>query len=99
MRLDRKNGFALFLIGCGVLILLDRLGLGLDNILGFLFPFALIFFGYIGIKNNRNLIGWGLIIFGIIILVGKLTGLIGWLIAGGLIVYGIYMLKEYKATN
>ena len=97
MRMNRTTGFALFLIGCGVLIILNRLGLGLGNLLSFLFPIALILFGYIGIKNNRNLIGWVLIILGMIGLLAKLSGLIGLLIAGGLIVYGIYVLKRNKA--
>jgi len=97
MRMNRTTGFALFLIGCGALILLDRLGLGLGNLLGFLFPIALMVFGYIGIKNDRKLLGWGLMILGVIILLGKLSGLLGWIIAGALIVYGVHMLRKSTA--
>lgn len=97
MQLNRKTGFALFLIGCGALILLDRLGLGLGNLISFIFPVLLIGFGYIGIKNERKVLGWGLVIVGAIMLLGKLSGLAGLIIAGALIAYGFRILKRSKA--
>lgn len=96
MQMNRTTGFAFLLIGFGVLILLDRLGIGLGNIMGYLFPILLMVLGYIGIKNNRSLIGWGLMILGIIILLSKLSGLIGWIVAGAMIVYGIVILRRGK---
>ena len=96
MQMNRTTGFAFLLIGFGVLILLDRLGIGLGNLMGYLFPILLMVLGYIGIKNNRSLIGWGLMILGIIILLSKLSGLIGWIVAGAMIVYGIVILRRGK---
>lgn len=94
MKLTKSNGLALLLIGCGVLILLDKVGFGLGNIMGFIFPVLLMVFGYLGIKNGRSFIGWTMMIIGIIVLFGKLSGIIGWIIAIALIAYGFHLLKN-----
>lgn len=98
MGINKTNGFALLLIGCGVLILLDKIGFGLGGLLSIIFPIVLIVLGYVGIKHGRGFIGWTLMIFGLIILFGKLTGIIGWLIAIGLIAYGVHMLKKRNSV-
>jgi hypothetical protein len=37
MVLNRKSGFALFLIGCGTLVILVQVGLGLEHLLSDIF--------------------------------------------------------------
>ncbi|MDB5053692.1 MAG: hypothetical protein JWM44_1742 [Bacilli bacterium] len=37
MVLNRKSGFALFLIVCGALMVLDQVGLGLGHLLSYIF--------------------------------------------------------------
>ena len=98
MRLTGNTGFALLLIGCGLLIVLSFFGFGLDSLMGLIVPAAIAFLGYIGIKNGRHIIGWILLIAGIVGLLSKLSGLIGFLAALGLIVYGFSLLKRRKST-
>lgn len=94
MNVNRSNGFALLLIGCGVLILLGKLGFGLGGLMSYLFPLLLIGLGYIGVKQGRGFIGWMMIILGAVILLGKLSSIFGWLLAIGLILYGVSLLKD-----
>lgn len=99
MKLNGKSGFALFLIGCGALILLSKTGLILHGLLGLLFPLALIALGFIGIRNGRSFIGWALLIIGCISLLFKLSGLLALFIAIGFIVYGISLLRNTSNMN
>jgi len=94
MRISGKNGFALLLIACGGLILLGRFGGLFHGLFGLLFPFLLMGLGYLGIKNGRSLIGWTLFAIGFLVLLPRLTWLIGLLIAVGFIIYGISMLTK-----
>lgn len=94
MRINGKSGFALFLIACGGLILLGRFGGLFHGLFGLLFPFLLLGLGYLGIKNGRSLIGWTLIAIGFLVLLPKLTWLIGLLIAVGFIIYGFSLLTK-----
>jgi lia operon protein LiaI len=97
MELNRKSGFAIFLIGCGALMVLDRIGFGLGHLFSLIIPLAMLIFGYIGFQGGKKLFGGVLMFFGAIILFGKLSGLIGLVIAIALIAYGISMLKKKKA--
>ena len=90
----RINGLAVLLIGCGTLIILDKLGLGLGSLMGFIIPVALTVLGYISIKNGSKFFGWVLFLIGIISLMSKFSGIIGILIAAGLIYYGVTLLKD-----
>lgn len=94
MRMNGKTGFALLLIAFGALLLLDKLGLGLGWIMGYIIPIGLVGLGYIGIKNGSKFFGWVIFIIGLIALLGKFAGLIGFLVAAGLIVYGVSLLKK-----
>lgn len=94
MKLNGKSGWALFLIGCGVLILLGKLGLHFGYLMSFLFPIALVGLGYIGIKNGSKFFGWVIFVIGLIALLGKFSGLFAFLFAAGLIYFGVSMLKK-----
>jgi lia operon protein LiaI len=98
LRLNGKSGLALILIALGALILLDFIGFGLGNILGFLVPAAMVALGYIGIKRGRSFIGWVLVIIGLISLLGKMSGFFGLIIAGAFIYFGYTMLKRSSST-
>lgn len=93
MKLTRNSGLALLLIFFGSLIILNKIGVHTGHLMGWLFPVAMVGLGYLGIKNGRTAIGWILMGLGGIILLGKLSGFFAILIAIGLIVYGISMLR------
>jgi len=96
MRMNGKTGFAMLLIAFGVLLLLGKVGLGLGWLMSYIVPIVMIGLGYIGIKNGSKFFGWVIFIIGLIALVGKFAGLIGFLIAAGFIVYGVSLLKKDK---
>ena len=64
MELNRKSGFALFLIGCGALMVLDKIGFGLGHLFSYIIPLAMLIFGYIGFKGGKRLFGGGLMLLG-----------------------------------
>lgn len=98
MRWDGKKTFALILIALGVLILLNKLGFVFGpvfgSMMGYLFPVAIVFLGYLGVKNGRGFIGWTLMLIGGLILFVKLSWIIGLLLAIGLIIYGWSVLSR-----
>lgn len=94
MELNRKNGFALFLIGCGALIVLDKIGFGLGHLFSYIIPLAMLIFGYIGFQGGKKVFGGALMLVGGMILFGKLSGFFGLILAIALIVYGLSMLKK-----
>lgn len=94
MKVTGKSGFALLLIGCGALILLSKLGFVAHGLAGILFPLAIAYLGYYGIKRGRTVIGWILLIAGALGLMCKLSGFLAIAIAGGFIYYGITLLKN-----
>lgn len=98
MRMNKNTGIALLLIVFGGILLLNKLGFHTGHIMGWLFPIALVFLGWIGMKNGRTAIGVILLVLGGLILLGKMSGLIAILIAIGLIVYGITMLRNNKSA-
>jgi lia operon protein LiaI len=96
MRMNSKTGFALVLIAFGVLLILNKFGMGLGWFMSYLIPLAMIGLGYLGIKNGSKFFGWLIFIIGMIALLGKFAGLIGFLVAAGFIVYGISLLRRDK---
>ncbi|MBO9608608.1 MAG: hypothetical protein J7639_21830 [Paenibacillaceae bacterium] len=97
MKLNKGTGFALLLIAFGALMLLSKIGIHFGGLFAYIIPIALIGFGYIGVKNGKSLIGWVLIVLGAVLLLGKLSSLIGIAIAIGLIVFGFSMLRNKSA--
>lgn len=96
MKLNKSTGLALCLILLGVILLLPVIGWSIAVVLKALFPVLLMVVGYIGIKNGRSVIGWGALVIGLVMLLGKLSGLAVWIIAIALIVYGISLLTKKK---
>lgn len=94
MKRNSGSGFAILLIGCGALILLDKLGFGLGHLMGYIIPLAMVLLGWVGVQRGSKFFGWLLMIVGAIILFGKFSSLIGFLIAVGMIVYGVSMLRK-----
>lgn len=93
MKLKGNSGLALFLIACGALILLSKTGI-LGHFFGYLLPFIVIGLGYLGIKNNRTVLGSIVLIVGLIMLLGKFAAVFGFLLAAALIVYGFTLLRR-----
>lgn len=95
MRLNRHSGLALLLIFFGAIILLNKIGFfHTGHIMSYVFPLAFVGLGWLGIKNGRSVIGWILLVFGGLILLGKLSGLFAILVAVGFICYGVSILKK-----
>jgi lia operon protein LiaI len=97
MELNRKSGFAIFLIGCGALMVLDKIGFGFGHLFSLIIPLAMLIFGYIGFQGGKKIFGSILMVLGAIILFGKLSGLLGLILAIVLIGFGISMLKKSRA--
>ncbi|MCS7461775.1 hypothetical protein N0M98_16595 [Paenibacillus doosanensis] len=94
MRLNRHSGLALLLIFFGALILLNKFGFHTGHVMSYVFPVAIAGLGWLGIKNGRSVIGWILLVFGGLLLLGKLSGLIAIAVAIGFICYGVTLLKN-----
>lgn len=94
MRLNRHSGLALLLIFFGALILLNKVGLDVGDVMEYVFPIALVGLGWLGINNGRSVIGWILLVFGGVILIGKLSGFIAIAVAIGFICFGVSLLKK-----
>ncbi|MFK7697518.1 LiaF transmembrane domain-containing protein [Paenibacillus sp. HJGM_3] len=99
MKINRNSGWALFLIACGALILIGKLGFGLGHLMSYLFPIAMIGLGYLGIRNGSKFIGWVILVIGLLALLGKFSGLFAILIAAGLIGYGVTLLKRNPGVH
>lgn len=91
MNWNRNTGLAVLLIAVGVMVLLNLLGV---NVFGWLMPLIMIGLGYYGIRQGRATIGWIVLILGILGLVGKLWGIIAFLVPIVLIWYGWTLLKR-----
>lgn len=94
MKLTGKPAFAAILIGCGALILLGKFGWMFGHLMSLIVPIAMLIFGYIGLVNGRKFIGGILMFFGIVCLLGKLSGLIGLLVGIAMIGVGVSLLKR-----
>lgn len=84
------------MIAFGILLLLNKFGLGLGWIMGYIIPIAMVGIGYVGIKSGSRFFGWGIFVIGLIALLAKFSGIIGFLVAAGLIIYGVTLLKKEK---
>jgi predicted membrane protein len=92
--LNKNLGLPLILIAFGALIILNRFGIHLlGPIMGYIVPIAMVALGYLGIKNGSKF-GWIIAGIGAIILLGKLAGWLVIVLAIGLILYGLSMLKK-----
>lgn len=97
MRYSKEKNLAIILIAVGALMLLGKfvpfLGFITGTIMSYLIPVIMIAIGYYGIKRGNALFGYIILIIGVLYLLGKLAWIIGPLLAIGLIVFGISMLR------
>jgi lia operon protein LiaI len=94
MKWNRNTALAVFLIACGAMILLSRFGIKFGNVLEGLFPIIMVGLGYYGIRHGRSMIGWIVMILGLIFLVGQMWGMIALLVPIVLIWFGWSLLKR-----
>ncbi len=94
--MNGKTAIGVVLVFLGAWMVLKMFGISLGPIFGFLFPLILIGLGYVGIKNGKNMIGGIMLAIGIIILLGKLSGIIFFLLAIGAVALGISLLRRSK---
>ncbi|RXZ84799.1 hypothetical protein EBB07_01925 [Paenibacillaceae bacterium] len=94
--MNSRTALGALLVIIGGWVVLRFLGISLGPIFAFLFPIILMGLGYIGIKNNSKIIGSILFAIGLIMMIGKLSGLFFFLAAIGLIVWGVSMFKGNK---
>jgi predicted membrane protein len=98
MKLNGNNLLVLVLISLGVLLLLGAVGISLGYLMKFILPLGLLVLGYIGLKNGRGFIGTVLIVLGLLFLLKHLSGLVMFLLAVGLIWYGLNQLGKRKSA-
>lgn len=96
MRMNKGNGWAIVLIAIGALMLFGKLTPLLGHLMGYLIPILMIALGYYGVKRGNVTLGWIVLIIGILSLIGKLSWLVGPIIAVGLIIFGISMLSNNR---
>jgi len=96
MRVGKRSGFAFFLIILGVIMVMDRVGLGhlAGHLFGLMMPLAMLMIGYIGFQSGRRIIGAVVMFIGIMLLLGHLSGLFGLIMAILLICFGVSMLQK-----
>jgi len=94
MKRNSNLGLAVLLIACGAIILLSLFRF--EGLLGWLIPIAMVVLGYYGIRNGRSTIGWIVFILGFIFLLGKLWGIIAFLLSVAFIWVGWSLLKRRK---
>lgn len=97
MRYSKEKNLAIILIAIGALMLIGKfipfLGFITGTIMSYLIPVIMIAIGYYGIKRGNALFGYIILIIGVLYLLSKLAWIIGPLLAIGLIVFGISMLR------
>lgn len=103
MRYSKEKNLAIILIAIGALLLLGKfipfLGFISGTIMSYLIPVIMIAIGYYGIKRGNALFGYIILIIGVLYLLSKLAWLIGPLLAIGLIIFGISMLRGRGARR
>lgn len=100
MRVNKGNGLAIVLIVLGSIMLLGKFtpffGHFVGHLIGYLIPIAMIMLGYYGVKKGNAIFGWIVLVLGGLILLGKLSWLLGPLLAIGLIIFGVSMLSDRR---
>ncbi|WP_078552634.1 LiaF transmembrane domain-containing protein [Bacillus alkalicellulosilyticus] len=98
MNVTGKIIFGAILLLIGGNILLSTLGIHLGGLLGVAFAGLLIWYGYSKMKTaetkGAKTFGTIILIFGILMLIGKAHMIVGMVIAGAIIYYGIKLVKR-----
>ncbi|MBN2982702.1 MULTISPECIES: LiaF transmembrane domain-containing protein [Cohnella] len=97
--MKKGNGLAIVLILIGILLLVGKLGNLFGFLIGLLIPLLVIGLGVIGWRNGNRFIGGILMVIGGFMLLGKLSAVIFWIAAIGLIVFGITMLTRNRTRR
>ncbi|MGG1312268.1 hypothetical protein ABE228_06355 [Cohnella laeviribosi] len=92
--LKKGNGLAIVLVVIGILLLVGKLGNLFGFLIGLLIPLLVVGLGVLGWRNGNRFIGGILIVIGGFMLLGKLSAVIFWVAAIGLIVFGISLLAR-----
>lgn len=98
MNLKKGNGLAVVLIAIGALMLLGVFGPLLGKLLGLVFPIILIALGYYGVRRGKVLIGWIILVIGVLSLIAKLSWILGPLLGIAIIVFGVSLFKKKRST-
>lgn len=97
--MNGKSALGVLLIIVGGLAALNFLNFDFGRIIGFLIPFILIGFGVVGWSYNKKWIGGILVAIGVIMLLGKLSGVLMLLLAIGLVAAGVSLFKGGKRNT
>lgn len=98
MNFKKGNGLAVVLIAIGALMLLGVFGPLLGKLLGLVFPIILIALGYYGVRRGKVLIGWIILVIGVLSLIAKLSWILGPLLGIAIIVFGVSLFKKKRST-
>lgn len=98
MNFKKGNGFAAILIVIGALMLFGVFAPLMGKLFGLIFPIILIALGYYGVTRGKVLIGWIVLVIGVLSLLSKLAWLIGPILGIALLVYGISLLTKKRNT-
>ncbi|MBJ6360206.1 hypothetical protein ACFOQM_02600 [Paenibacillus sp. GCM10012307] len=94
--MNNKTLVGVVLVLLGGLFALKIIGITLAPLMSLVFPFILIGLGAVGLKNNKPIIGTGMIVVGVLMVMAKLHGLMLLIAAIVLIVWGVSMFKGNK---
>ncbi|MEJ8303719.1 hypothetical protein [Saccharibacillus sacchari] len=95
MRSMKLNIPAIVLVVLGTLILFGKFG----SFVGLLFAAAIFALGYYGVKTGKTFLGWLLMIVGGMMLLSKLSWLIGPLLGIALIAAGIIWIAGKRSES
>ncbi|WP_166240717.1 LiaF transmembrane domain-containing protein [Paenibacillus turpanensis] len=99
MKLNKNTFIAAAFIVLGILMLLGKLGFGVGWLMSYVVPIAMVFLGYIGLRNGKTVIGTFILAIGLIVLLGKLAGVLWFLVPIVLIGIGFTMLNPRRGIH
>lgn len=92
--MNGKSALGVLLVAVGGIAVLKFFGINFGSLFGFLMPFIFIGFGVFGWLNGKKIIGGILAAIGGLMLLGKMGGILLLVLAIGLIVWGVSMVKN-----
>ncbi|RUS46147.1 hypothetical protein [Cohnella sp. AR92] len=92
--MKKNNGLAVVLIVIGVLLLFGKLGSLFGFILSLLIPVLVIALGVMAWRRGNRFVGGVLGVIGGLMLLGKLSTVLFWIAAIGVILFGLSMIRR-----
>lgn len=92
--MNGKTLLGVILVFLGGLFAFKTLGISLAPVFGLILPFILIGLGAVGLRNDKRFIGTSMVVFGILMLMSKLHGLLLLATAIAIIAWGVYLLNN-----